>query len=233
MTTLAAQDRAPLPEAVLWDFDGTLADSEPLWMAAEYALAERLGETWSDEHARALVGNSLIDSGRYIASVWGRTQPTPEDIVDILVADVNDQLRAGKMPWRPGALELLADLRAAGVPCALVSASYRSTLEAVVGAAPEGTFATVVAGDEVTHGKPHPEPYLTACQTLGVDPARCVVVEDSVPGANSGNASGAVVLAVRNHVALPEAPRRKVVDSLVGFDAAALGRLVTELGGAA
>ncbi len=71
------------------------------------------------------------------------------------------------MPWRPGALELLTSLRDAGVPCALVSASYRVLLDAALGQLPAGTFAVSVAGDEVSQGKPHPEPYEKACAELG------------------------------------------------------------------
>lgn len=215
---------APLPAAALWDFDGTLADSEPLWMRAEYALADEFGVQWSDELAHQMVGNSLIDSGRIVVREFGRPDLDPAWIVERLVADVNRELVSGDIPWRPGALELLASYAAAGVPCALVSASYRSTLDAVVERLP-GAFATVVAGDEVTHGKPHPEPYLAACRTLGVDPADCVVFEDSVPGATSGNAAGALVVGVRNHVDIPVAPRRLLLDTLAGQTAVSIAEL--------
>lgn len=209
-------------QAVLWDFDGTLADSEQLWMQAEYDLIPSLGGEWNDQHAHNLVGNSLLTSARYIINLLGRDDIAPEWIVDQLTSRVIAQLEAGDIPWRAGARELLDDLAAAGIPCALVSASYRRMLDAVVRQLPEGTFATVVAGDEVTNGKPHPEPYLTAAEHLGVDPRNCVVIEDSVPGATSGNESGAVVVGVRNLVALPDAPRRVVIDTLAGVDTLAL-----------
>ncbi|MFW6599670.1 HAD family hydrolase [Propionibacteriaceae bacterium Y2011] len=214
-------------QAVLWDFDGTLADSEQLWMAAEYELIPSLGGEWNDEHAHALVGNSLLTSAAYIVNVIGRDDIEPAWIVDQLTARVTQQLLTGDIPWRPGALELLAHLADEQIPCALVSASYRSMLDAVLSRLPESSFATVVAGDEVTHGKPHPEPYLTAAATLDVDPARCVVLEDSPPGAASGNAAGAIVLGIRNVVELPTAPLRHLTDTLVGVDAAQLDRLVT------
>ncbi len=216
------------PAALLWDFDGTLADTEPLWIEAEYELIGSLGGTWSDEHARQLVGNSLIDSGSYILHAIGRTDLAPEWVVDQLVGRVVRRLGAGDLPWRPGALALLEASRAAGVPCALVSASYRVLLDAALAALPEGTFVTSVAGDEVERGKPHPEPYERACTALGVDPADCVVFEDSETGARSGNAAGALVVAIPNHVPIPAAPRRVQVASLVDVDLDGLARLLDE-----
>ena len=122
------------------------------------------------------------------------------------------------MPWRPGALELLDSFGEAGMPCALVSASYRVLLDAVLARLPADTFQVSVAGDEVDRGKPHPEPYERACQLLGVDARHCVVFEDSATGARSGNAAGALVVAVPNLVPIPAAPRRVQSRSLVELD---------------
>ena len=218
----------PAPAAVLWDFDGTLADTEPLWIAAEYELVGRLGGHWSDEHAHQLVGNSLLDSGSYILHAIGREDLDPAWVVDQLIGQVIANLLEGPIPWRPGALELLEALVRAGVPCALVSASYRVLLNAALDRLPAGTFAVSVAGDEVRNGKPHPEPYERACAALAVNPRQCVVIEDSENGARSGNAAGALVLAVPNHVPIPPAPRRVQVGSLADLDVAALGRLLGE-----
>src|SRR5688572_156857 len=184
--------------AVLWDFDGTLADTEPLWIAAEYHVISQLGGTWSEENADQLVGNSLLDSGAYILNAIGRVDLSPAWVVDQLLSFVVDHVRDGPMPWRPGAIELLDSFAAAGVPCALVSASYRVLLDAALVRLPQGTFQVTVAGDEVNLGKPHPEPYERACQALGVDARQCVVFEDSETGARSGNAAGALVIAVPN-----------------------------------
>lgn len=235
--TSAASNSTPAPaperesaqlQAVLWDFDGTLADSEHLWMEAQYELIPTLGGEWSDEHAGNLVGNSLIDSGRYIVSVLGRDDLSPQWVVDELTRRVIGKLRAAPIPWRPGALELLAALKAEGIPSALVSASFREMLDTVVDRLPEGSFATVVAGDEVTHGKPDPEPYLTAARQLGADPSRCIVLEDSNPGSTSGNAAGALVLAIHNVVTVADAPRRVHLDTLAGIDPDALRRLLND-----
>jgi HAD superfamily hydrolase (TIGR01509 family) len=206
-------------EAALWDFDGTLADTEGLWIDAEFELVAELGGTWNASHADHLLGRSLMESGSYILDVIGRPDVEPAWVVDQLVNYVIVRLRSRPIPWRPGALELLDSFRAAGVPCALVSASYRVLLEAALGQLPGGTFAVSVAGDEVTHGKPHPEPYERACAALGVQAENCVVFEDSVTGARSGNAAGALVVAIPHRVDVPTAPRRVVIPSLVGLDA--------------
>ena len=131
-----------------------------------------------------------------------------------------------EVAFRPGARELLLALRKAGVPCALVSASYRLMIDAVLTHLPPDPFDVIVAGDEVTHGKPHPEPYLTAAAKLGVDPAQCVVIEDSNTGTESGTAAGAYVVAVPQWVTIPEAPRRLVVDSLEPLSPEALRDLL-------
>lgn len=206
-----------LPAAVLWDFDGTLMDSEPLWMEAEFDLIPQWGGRWTHEDALRMVGNSLVDSAEIVRTTIGRPDLSLDFIVDSLVGQVVAKLREGRADWCPGARELLLANHAAGIPQALVSASYRVILSAVLDIVPEGVFSTVVAGDEVTRGKPDPESYLTACTRLGVDPADVVVLEDSVPGCASGNAAGARVIGVRNHVAIPPAPNRVLVDTLVGL----------------
>ncbi|MBA8795068.1 HAD superfamily hydrolase (TIGR01509 family) [Friedmanniella endophytica] len=225
-TTPTATSR---PAAALWDFDGTLVDTEPIWIAAEYDLIGGLGGEWNDEHAHQLVGNSLLESGAYIANAIGRPDLEPAWIVDQLITQVVDHIRTHPIPWRPGALELLSALREAGIRCALVSASYRVLLDAAIARLPEGTFEVSVAGDEVTEGKPHPEPYVTAARLLDVDPRACVVFEDSPPGAQSGNAAGAMVVGIEHIVPLPRAPRRVVVDTLAGMDVPALLGLVERL----
>lgn len=222
-TTLSS-DPAPTPvtspQAVLWDFDGTLADTEPLWIAAEFEVIEgELGKSWSMAHAERLVGSDLIDAATYMLATIGRTDLEPAWMVDQLLTRVVHGIQtAERLPWRPGAVELLAALRASGIRCALVSASYRVLLDAVLARLPEGSFDVSVGGDEVTKGKPHPEPYEKACALLGVDARRCVVLEDSATGARAGNAAGAVVIGIPNVVDIPPAPRRLTVESLAVLD---------------
>ena len=211
------------PAAVLWDMDGTLVDTEPYWIESEFALAERYGGSWSAEHALNLVGNDLIESGRYIREHMGiELEPSVivEELLDSVVAHV-----AREVPWRPGARELLAGLGTAGLPCALVTMSYRRFVDPVLAALPAGSFAAVVTGDSVSHGKPHPEPYLKAARELGVSPHDCLAIEDSNTGARSAEAAGCTVLVVPNHVPVLPGDRRIFRDSLSGVSAAALPAL--------
>lgn len=211
---------AALPAAVLWDLDGTLVDTEPLWFEAEYALAARHGATWSAEHAKNLVGNSLEVSGEYIRAHM-RLSISVEDILDELLAFMEANT-AERATFRPGALELLGGLREARIPCALVTMSYRRLVAPLLPRIGSGAFAATVCGDEVEHGKPHPEAYLRAAQLLGVDPAECVVIEDSPGGAAAGEAAGARVVVVPHVVQVPPGPGRVQVATLAGLDVAGL-----------
>lgn len=198
--------------AVLWDFDGTLVDTEPFWMKAEYRLIESYGAAWSHEDALQLVGNDLLDSGRYIIERTG-IPLTPEVVVDRLLDDVVAQLRA-HIPWRPGARELLADLTAARVPCGMVTMSYQRFVAPVLEALPAATFAAVVTGEQVSRGKPHPEPYLEGAARLGFAPAACIAIEDSVTGSASAIAAGCPTIVVPLHVAVDERPGARVLAAL-------------------
>ena len=191
--------RPALPAAVLWDMDGTLVNTEPLWMAAETELVESWGGTWTHEDGLGLVGNPMKVSG---AILQGRgVGLSVDEIVDFLNTRVAAAV-AEDTPWQPGGRELLAALAEAGVPQALVTSSYTELAEPFARVA--GVFATVVAGDEVERPKPDPQPYLLAAERLGVDIADCVVVEDSPTGITSGVASGARVLAVEVFRDLPD-----------------------------
>ncbi|HET7350686.1 MAG TPA: HAD family phosphatase [Marmoricola sp.] len=213
----------PLPAGVLWDMDGTLVDTEPYWMECEFALAEKYGGTWSHEHGLAVVGGDLIDSATYMREHMGIDR-TPHQIVEELLDGVVSRVQQ-EVPWRPGAPELLAELRGLGVPCALVTMSWRRFVEPVVGALPEGSFDVLVCGDEVGHGKPHPEPYQRAASLLGLDPHECVAIEDSPTGAASAQAAGCRLLVVPSHVAVSDGDGRVLRDSLVGLEAYDLAAL--------
>lgn len=189
-------------QAVLFDMDGTICDSEPSWMASERAMAARYGAEWTDDDALHLVGFALMDGGTYIKQRMGLPQ-SPADVVDELVAGVMESLARDGVAWRPGALELLQACNDAGVPTALVTMSYRDFCGAVLAVMPHGRFDVVVTGDEVDRGKPAPDPYLAAARQLGVDPACCVAIEDSPTGAASAQAAGCLTVVVPNHVEVP------------------------------
>lgn len=204
--------------------DGTLVDTEPYWIEVEFALVEEFGGTWSMEHALNLVGNDLLVSGEYIREHGGVDLPAGEIVerlLDGVIARINH-----RVPWQPGAVELLAALRADDVRCGLVTMSYERFVDPVLASLPPGTFTTVVTGDRVTIGKPHPEPYLQAAARLGVHPAECVAIEDSNTGAKSAEAAGCTVLVVPNHVPVLEGERRVFLDSLVGVTVDDLRNLV-------
>jgi HAD superfamily hydrolase (TIGR01509 family) len=208
------------PAAVLWDMDGTLVDTEPYWIETEFELAEKYGGTWSREHALNLVGNDLIESGRYIREHMGiDVEPSQivEELLDGVVARVERQV-----PWQPGAVELLAELQAQQVPCALVTMSYKRFVAPILDQLPEGAFSEVVTGDAVTFGKPHPEPYLKAAALLGFAPEECLAIEDSNTGARSAVAAGCTVLVVPNHVPVLEGDGRVFAESLTGMTVAGL-----------
>jgi HAD superfamily hydrolase (TIGR01509 family) len=204
--------------------DGTLVDTEPYWIDTEYALAEKYGGTWSDEHAMNLVGSALLDSGDYIRVHMGIDR-TPQQIVDELLDGVVARVEI-EVPWRPGARELLADLQAHGIPCALVTMSGQRFVDPILRHLPDDVFASVVTGDRVEFGKPHPEPYLTAAAELGLAPEECVAIEDSNTGAKSAVAAGCTVLCVPHHVPILEGERRVFAETLSDLDAASLARLV-------
>ncbi|MET0952232.1 MAG: HAD family phosphatase [Aeromicrobium sp.] len=206
--------------AVLWDLDGTIVDTEPLWMAAEHELAAAHGKIWTEEDALRLVGNSLLASGEYIRTKL-EIDMSAEAVVDYLVERLAAALRE-HIEWRPGARELIEALDAAGVPQALVTMSYTSIADPVAEALP---FAAVVTGDKVSRPKPFPDPYLLAAELLGVDAAKCLAIEDSGTGSAAASAAGCDVLVVPHFVNVPEAERRIQLPTLVGLTPDALGDL--------
>ena len=213
-----------LPKAVLWDMDGTLVDTEPYWMNAEHELVGEFGGVWNDDLAHLLVGNPLLVSAQVIRDNSPVTL-APEQIVDRLLESVIRQMRE-HIPWRPGAAELLNEAVAQGIPNALVTMSYASFAQVMVDELPAGTFSATVTGDAVTHGKPHPEPYLKAAEALGVDPIDCLAVEDSPTGARSAVDSGARTVAVPHIVAVPDEVGAAKVDTLAGQSLESLWRIV-------
>jgi HAD superfamily hydrolase (TIGR01509 family) len=217
-------DREPLDRdvpraaaAVLFDMDGLLVDSEPVWTIAETELAARLGSEWTPAIKAAVIGKSLPSAVPIILSMLGAPDADPDETLGWLLNRMVELFSAA-LPLRPGALRLLDDLAAAEVPLALVSSSYRVLVDAALTELGPERFAVTVAGDEVTHPKPHPEPYLLAAERLGADPVDCVVFEDSPSGVASAEAAGCAVVAVPDHVPVDPAPGRAVVASLLDVD---------------
>jgi len=197
---------AHVPAAVLWDMDGTLVDTEPYWIASEFELAERHGGNWNRQHALNIVGKDLLDAGRYIREHMA-IDLTPERIVDELLDGVVGRVTQ-MVPWRSGARELLEELRTEGIPCALVTMSYRRFVDPILAQLHPRTFRAVVTGEQLERGKPHPDPYLTAADALGVRPTECLAIEDSNTGVASAIAAGCTVLVIPNHVTVAPGPGR-------------------------
>jgi HAD superfamily hydrolase (TIGR01509 family) len=214
-----------LPKAVLWDMDGTLVDSEPYWLLSETALAEDYGKVWTQENGNDLIGKSLYESSAFLKDLLDIKDLSAQQIVDRLTDSVLSKLQHS-LPWRPGALELLMELKQAGVKTALVTMSMRRMALAVAEAIPFQAFDIVVAGDDVTHGKPHPEPYQKAAALLGFEPAECIAIEDSVTGLRSAEAAGCLPLGIVNLMPLEQTGTRVIRHSLTEMNLDALRGLM-------
>jgi HAD superfamily hydrolase (TIGR01509 family) len=213
----------PIP-AVLFDMDGTLVDSEPVWDDALRELARELGGELSEAAREATVGTNTDVSVGVVHADIGRPELDPLASGERLVALARERFASG-VRWRPGARELLDAVRAAGIPAALVTNTERELVKVAFGALVDELFAVSVCGDDVSRPKPHPEPYLTACELLGVRPGETVAVEDSPTGAASAEAAGCRVLVVPATVAVPPGPDRTLARSLADVTLADLAAL--------
>jgi HAD superfamily hydrolase (TIGR01509 family) len=193
--------------------DGTLIDSEPYWMASEDSLAKSYGGTWTEADAHATIGKSLYDSSAMLRKRFGIEDLSVQEVIDRMTNEVIENLRQN-LPFRPGALELLVELKKRGIKTALVTMSMRSMAQTVADAIGFEAFDVIVAGDEVTQGKPHPEPYLRAAELLGVDIRDCVAFEDSSTGLQSAESAGAHTIGIPNLIPLPSRPTNKIIGSL-------------------
>lgn len=198
--------------AVLFDMDGLLVDTEPLWLETETEVMARLGAPWRREDQLQLLGGSMERTVGYL--LGKATRPaTPEAVERWLTDGMLARARAGRVTVLSGARELLAEVTAAALPFALVTSSLRPIAEAVLA----GTglrFPVTVCGEDVLVTKPDPAPYLLAAKLLDVDPARCVALEDSPNGVAAATAAGCRVVAVPSFVDIPPAPGRLVTRSL-------------------
>lgn len=206
-------------QAVLWDMDGTLVDSERLWDVSLADLAAHLGGELSAELREDLVGSSLPRSVSAVRAAAG-LDPGHEDGVAAdgrWLLERTKLLFAEDLPWRPGAREALAAVREAGLPTALVTSTYRELTDVALETIGREFFDITVCGDEVSATKPDPAPYLRAAELLGVVPGACVAVEDSPTGTRSAVAAGATVVVVPSEVSVPPGERRVLRESLVGL----------------
>jgi HAD superfamily hydrolase (TIGR01509 family) len=211
--------------AVLFDMDGTLVDSEKVWDVGLHELAARYGAALSAAARARMVGTSMIESMDILHTDIDQPWRDADDSVRWLEMRVSDLFAAGLI-WRPGARALLAAVRTAGIPTALVTATRRALVDVALTTIGAANFDVVVCGDEVDQTKPHPEPYRTAAALLGASTASCVAIEDSPTGIESARAAGCVVVAVPCEVVLTELAGVTVVESLTDVDLDVLRRLV-------
>lgn len=208
-------------QAVLWDMDGTLVDTEPYWYNAEVELLDEYGKPWSVQQSEALIGNALPLSAVVLQQAG--VDLGIRDIIDRLTYSVACQVRQ-RVPWRPGARELLAQLHAAAVPCALVTMSETALADEVIHHLPEDTFCVQVTGTSVERGKPAPDPYLLAVQRLIDQTSHLTVtnsdsmlaIEDSLTGVTSALAAGLTTVGVPNILPLAPQPGLTVWPTLAG-----------------
>ena len=217
-------------KAVLFDMDGTLVDSEKLWDIALQQLYLRLGGVLTPQVRAATVGGSAEGVMQIVYTDLGLDpDPTEMAVTADWLHDITGELFDAGLPWCEGARELLDALAEAAVPMALVTNTRRALTERALNSIGRHYFAVSVCGDEVARGKPAPDPYRQAAALLGVDPAHCLAIEDSVTGAASAESAGCAVLVVPNDVEVPAGPRRRQVPSLAGLDVERLRLVYDEL----
>ncbi|MFF2536170.1 HAD-IA family hydrolase [Streptomyces cyaneofuscatus] len=201
-----------LPQAVLLDMDGTLVDTEPLWLAAAREVAAAHGHTLTDEEGAGVLGRTCADTAAYLATLSpgaAADRTLESDLEDTFLTAVEKGVRL-----RPGARDLLDRLADGNIPAALVSASPRRVVDAVLKTLGAEVFRTTVADGETDRSKPHPDPYLEAAARLHLPPGACLVVEDSPTGIAAAEAAGCRVVAVPSATPVDAAPGRRVLESL-------------------
>ena len=210
--------------AVLWDFDGTLVDTESRWVEAELAILASHGIVWEPEQANEFTGGPLTDVCEAMAADLGGSV-TVDDVRCELITMVSQFNRERDVPWRPGVLDLLTEIREAGIPMGIVTGSAHAVVEPVLEAMAErigNPFDTVVTFDDVIPetAKPAPDPYLLAAERLGVSITDCLAIEDSPKGATSATSAGAAVLTVTGLAKVGPGPRRVHRPDLSGLSLA-------------
>lgn len=181
-------------EAVIFDMDGLLVDSEPVWNDARKSMADEVGKPWTEDDHRAVMGVSTREWTDYMIDHLELTL-SPQDVVDAIIERMVGMYRAG-IPYLPGAVEAV-ELAAAHLHTALASGAHPTLVDTVTAdPAMEGKFQVIVCADEIGVGKPAPDVYLAAAERLGLNPGDCVCLEDSGNGILAGVRAGMAVIAV-------------------------------------
>jgi HAD superfamily hydrolase (TIGR01509 family) len=198
--------------AIFFDMDGTLVDSEPLWLEAEIEVMLREGCIWTAEDQLACLGGPRAKTERIMQEKCGKQMP--DNYFGDQLDDLMESKLANKLKLIPGALELLAECKENDLTFGLVTASGGRLMKVVLKSFPADIFDVVISGDDVEKSKPDPQPYLMAAERLSVDIKKSVVIEDSVTGVTAGLASGAQVIGIPHLVNLPKHENLRVVSKL-------------------
>lgn len=199
-------------EAVFFDMDGLMVDSEPEWLLSEIEVTAPFGYRWQDEDQVACLGGPLSKVGQYMFDKCGQVQ-SPQFFTQTLIDTQVARMR-GNTPTMPGAIELVRELQSQGVKTALVSASPRNIVDAVLDNLGHDLFPFSISSDDVTNTKPDPEAYVKAATMSGSDITNCLVFEDSLTGMSAAIASGAYLVGVPHLVSIAESSRVRVIKSL-------------------
>jgi HAD superfamily hydrolase (TIGR01509 family) len=200
-------------EAVVFDLDGVLIQSEEVWDAVRERYVREAGGRYDDEVQRAMMGMSAPEWSRYLheeAGVWEEPEDINREVVDRML-----QAYRRELPLLPGAVEAVRRT-AESFPLGLASSSNREVFEAVLDLAGiADCFSATVSSEEVPRGKPAPDVYLEAARRLGVAPERCAAVEDSHAGIRSAKSAGMRVVAIPNASYPPDAEALELADAVV------------------
>ena len=199
-------------DAVFFDMDGLLVDSEPSWLESEKQVTQTYGYQWTSDDQVACLGGPLSRIGEYMFARCDN-QKSPSYFTQKLI-DVQCAKLQGNTPLMPGAMELVRQLQAEGIPTALVSASPRNIVDAVLENLGGSPFPFSISSDDVVNTKPHPDAYLLAAKKIGVDISHSLVFEDSLTGVSAARASGAWLIAVPHLVVVAESERVRTIKSL-------------------
>ena len=217
-----------MPSAVLFDMDGTLIDSEHLWLEAEHIVMAALGGAWGQADQRECLGGPLERVVVYMLAKV-QTAMSADEAMELLLSTMEHLLRTTPLQWRPGARTLVDETLRLGIPTALVTASWRRLIDAVEWAIDHDlgrrAFSITIGGDEVEHTKPHPEPYQEAARRLGFATQMCLALEDSPTGTASALAAGCRVIAIPHIAEIENAAGLVQISSLEGYSLQDLWRL--------
>ena len=199
-------------DAVFFDMDGLMVDSEPEWLLSEIEVTKPYGYTWLESDQIACLGGPLSRVGEYMHEKCGQVE-TPNFFTQELIRVQAEKMR-GNTPTMPGAVELVRNLQSNGVKTALVSASPRNIVDAVLDNLGHDLFPFSISSDDVAQTKPEPDCYLKAANISQSNISNCLIFEDSLTGMRAATSSGAFLIAVPHLVHIDETPRVRVVKSL-------------------